>query len=285
MERILTFRVLAIAAGVIFAGAYVLQRVELVYDGPGLAQGVLPPLPIFLLVVLAVLGALNSRWLGLGKGGMLALYLMTAVGLPLASTGLAHYLLPGLVTGFYSFADEAGRYHPFLQHISTWMVPGRAGSEVVSGFFEGREEGVPWRAWLWPLLCWSVLIGAFFTALLGLTDLLQKRWIEEERLRFPLIELPLELMDQGASFLRDRMVWAGLAVPALLYGINGLNHYFLVPGEIPLYFDLGDVLLDELWRSMAPFTSRFIFYVSPLLVGLVYLMSVEVAFSTWFFSC
>ena len=283
MERILTWRALLIAAAAIFGGAWLLQRVELVYGGPPLAGGPLPVLSVFVLAGLLLVRSAGTRWPGLSQGELLAVYLMTAIGLPLASTGLVHYLLPGLVTGFYFFADESGRFHPFLQHLPAWMVPGRVGSEAVSGFFEGRKAGVPWGAWARPLLCWSALVGAFFAALLGLTGLLRKRWIEEERLRFPLTELPLALMDRSNALLRDRRMWAGAAIPALLYGINGINHYFLMPGEIPLYFDLGTVLLDEPWRAMAPFTSRFIFYVSPLLVGLVYLMSVEVAFSTWFF--
>ena len=278
-----SWRVFIISASAIFAAAWGLQRIELVYDGPALAGGVLPPLAIFMLAFLLALGLPKGSWLRLGKGEMLAVYLIVAAGLPLASTGLIHYLLPGLVTGFYSsFADEAGRYHSFLQHIPFWMVPDRDYPAAFSGFFEGGGP-VPWDAWMQPLLSWSILVGAFCTTAFGLAGLLKKRWIDEERLRFPLTELPLELLEQGGSLLRHRRMWLGAAVPALIYGINGIYHYFLVPGEIPLSFDFSTVLLDQPWRAMAPFTSRFVFYVSPLLVGLVYLMSLEVAFSTWFF--
>ena len=280
MEKgILTFRALVIGALAIFAGSWVLQRVELVYGGPGMAVGVLGPLPVFLLVGLVVV----RRWVRLEKGELLAVYLIAAVGLPLASTGWVHYLLPGLVTGTYVFADETGRHYPFLMQIPSWMMPGGIGSEAAEGFFEGRVEGVPWRAWILPLACWSALLVGFAAALFGLAGLLRRRWIEEEHLRFPLTELPLELVEKGASFLKSRAMWAGFLVPALLYGVNGIHHYFLVPGEIPQHFDFGEVLLEEPWRAMAPYTSRFIFYFSPLLVGLVYLMSVEVAFSSWFF--
>ena len=113
-----SWRVFIISASAIFAAAWGLQRIALVYDGPALAGGVLPPLAIFMLAFLLALGLPKGGWLRLGKGEMLAVYLIVAAGLPLASTGLIHYLLPGLVTGFYSsFADEAGRYHSFLQHI------------------------------------------------------------------------------------------------------------------------------------------------------------------------
>ncbi len=276
MEPFLTRRAFLIGAAALLAGAWLLQRTELVYGGPALAAGALPALPLLLLGILA---ALRGK---LARGELLAIYLMTAIGLPLASIGWAHCILPGLVTGFYFFADEHGRYYPFLKLIPEWMVPGRTGSPAVSGFFEGGGD-VPWGAWAGPLLGWSGLAIAFAAACLGLAGLVRQRWLEEERLRFPLAEVPLELLGRGGDFWRDRLAWAGLLVPFFIYGLNGLHHYLLFPGEIPLSFDLGEVLVEEPWNAMAPPTSRWVFSFSPLLIGLVYLLSVEVAFSTWFF--
>ncbi len=270
------------AAVAVFGGAWLLQRVELVSGGPLLAVGPLASLPILLLVSLVAVGHLGRRWIHLEQGEVLAVYIMAAVGLPLASTGFVHFLLPGLVTGFYSFADPNGRFYRFFQHIPEWMVPGGVESPAVTGFFEGGVA-VPWTAWLAPLAAWSVLAGGFLAALWGLFGLLQRRWMEEERLGFPLAELPLAMLERGAGLERDPLMWAGVAVPAIIYGVNGITHYFLVPGEIPLAFDLGEVLIEEPWRAMAPYTAPFVFELSPLLVGIVYFMSVEVAFSTWFF--
>lgn len=276
MERFLTWRVLLIGTLVLLGGAWLLQRVELVGGGPALAAGALPALPLLLLAVLA---ALRER-LGLGRGELLALYLMVAIGLPLAASGWAYVLLPGLTTGQYFFADEKGRYYPFLKLIPEWMVPGQSGSRVVGDFFEGGAA-VPWGAWVGPLLWWSLLVLAFAAASLGLAGLLRQRWLEEERLRYPLAEVPLEL--SAAGFWHQPLAWAGLLVPVFIYGINGIHHYFLFPGELPLSFDLGEVLVNEPWSALAPATARFVFSCSPLLVGLCYLLSVEVSFSTWFF--
>ena len=278
MERFFTWRVLLIGALAIWAGAWLAQRVELVGGGPALAAGALPALPLLLLAALA---ALRERF-GLGRGELLALYLLTAIGLPLAAAGWAHTLLPGLVTGQYFYADEQGRYYPFLKLIPAWMAPGQSGSRVVGDFFEGGA-GVPWAAWLAPLCWWSLLVFAFAAASLGLAGLLRQRWLEEERLRFPLAEIPLELSAGGVDFWRQPLAWAGLLVPVCIFGINGIYHYFHFPGEFPLSFDLGEVLVDEPWQAMAPPTSRFVFSCSPLLVGISYLLSVEVGFSTWFF--
>ena len=279
---VVTPRAVALSLVAVLAGSWMLQRIELVFAGPALAAGPLPSLPVLLLVTLAALRQIGSRWLRLQAGELLGCYTITAVGLPLATTGFTHYLLPGLVTGFFQFADPSGRYHPFLRLIPEWAVPGREGSAAVTGFFEGGGE-VPWSSWLWPLASWTTLVIAFVAASWGLMTLLRRRWLVEERLRAPLAELPMTFLAHGEVVLRNRVLWAGVLVPILLYGVNGLHHYLISPAEIPLSFDMADVLVDEPWSSLAPYTSRFEFAVSPLLVGIAYLMSVEVAFSTWFF--
>ena len=277
-----TRRSVALAVAAIFLGSWSIQRVDLVYGGPSLTYGPLPALPIALLVLLVLLRRLGAGWLRLEESELLGCYLMTAVGLPLAAGGYTHYLLPGLVTGFFQFSDPAGGYYPFLKLIPDWMVPGREGSPVVDGFFQGRTA-VPWDAWVLPLMAWAGLAIAFCSAMWGCMTLLRKRWLEEERLRLPLTELPLTLALSGWELLRSRALAAGAAVPVLIYGINGLHHYHVFPTEIPLSFNFEEVLTEKPWSALAPLTSRFEFTVLPFLVGIAYLLSVEVAFSTWFF--
>ncbi|MFH1571301.1 MAG: DUF6785 family protein [Gemmatimonadota bacterium] len=282
MGSFLTWRAALWSAALIAAGAWLAQRVELVHGGPALASGALGALPVLALAMLAGLAARVPARLRLSQGELAAVYLAAAIGLPLATSGLCHYLLPALVTGFYQFADPAGRYHPFLRFIPDWMVPGREGSQVVDGLFEGGMQ-VPWGAWVGPLTWWAALAASVALVLWGVAAALRQRWLEEERLRLPMADLPRELAARGAELLGNRLTAVGALVPALVYGINGLHHYFQVPGEIPLAFDLSEVLVDQPWSAMAPYTSRFAFEVSPMLVGMAFLMSLEVSFSTWLF--
>lgn len=275
-----TRRVLVAGAIVLTAAAWGLQRVELIYGGAEVGMGTLAALPILLLALLAgVRDRIPERFRPSGAE-LIALYLMTAVGLPLAGRGFIHYLLPALTTGFYGgFADPAGRYQRFHEYIPTWLS---VRGDAAVAFFEGGEA-VAWGAWWLPLVVWGLLVAGLSAALWGVATLLRHRWLEEERLRLPMADLPSALVAGGATLLRDRRLWAGVSVPVVLYGINGIDHHFLIPGTIPTWFDLRDVLIEDPWRAMAPYTSRFRFSVSPLLVGIVYLMAVEVSFSTWFF--
>lgn len=279
----LSRRALFVGTGLVVAGAWATQRVELVFGGPDVGMGALAALPVLALALLAAARARFPQWVRLSRADLAAIYVMAAIGLPLAGRGFIHGLLPALVTGFYgTFSDPSGRYAPYLDAIPTWLVPGGKDGAAAQTFFEGGAP-VRWAAWAGPLLAWAGLVAALFACLAGTAGLLRRRWMAEERLRFPLADLPSALLADSPSPLRARRLWLGVLVPVVLYGVNGVDHYFLAPGTLPTHFDFGDVLLEDPWRAMAPATSRFQFGASPLLVGLVYLMPLEVAFSTWFF--
>jgi hypothetical protein len=277
--------VLIVAA--ICASAWVVQRAELLYGGPALAGGSSnAPAQIFIALPIAALAlaALCGRWLK--RGDRAVLYAALVVGVPLTAAGLMHRFLPGLVTGFYGgFASPTGQYYRFLQVVPKWMVPGGPNEAPAVDAFEGGSA-VPWGVWAVPLLCWTVFFLALFFTSLCLVLLLRRRWMETERLAFPLLELPLALIggrDGEHSIWRSRAFWWGAAVPAVLFGVNGAGHYFPAVGEIENWLNLSDFLLDDPWKAMASFQARFIFEFSPLLIGVAFLAPVEVSFSTWFF--
>jgi hypothetical protein len=237
------------------------------------------------IAVLALAGCtLAGRWLG--PRDRVLIYVVLAVGLPVSASGLVLRFLPALVTGSYGgFTNPNGRYYEIARHIPRWMVPGEPGSSAAAAAFEGGAP-VPWSSWVLPLGFWALFFAAIFLVSLSLAFILRKRWIETERLGFPLLILPLELIqcqEGGRPILKHRGFWAGVLIPGVVFGINGLHHYYPAVGEVGTTLNLGDFLLDYPWKAMAPFTSQFQFEFSPMLTGIAYLMPVEVSFSTWFF--
>jgi len=160
------------------------------------------------------------------------------------------------------------------------MVPGSFNAPAAVGAFEGGAA-VPWGAWAVPLAYWSLFFLLLFGTSLCLVLILRQRWLETERLGFPLLEMPLGLL--GDELVRGRAFRWGCVIPLVLFGVNGLHHYFPAVDEIGATLNLRDFLLEEPWKAMAPFGSPFIFRISPLLIGVAYLAPVEVSFSTWFF--
>ncbi|MDA0744969.1 MAG: hypothetical protein O2954_00490 [bacterium] len=278
--RFLTWKPILLAVGVLVLSAWLVQKVELLYAGPSIADGVFPAVPVAVLALLA-LGAWR-----LDRGDRAVFYAAVTVGLPVTASGLMHRFLPALVTGFYGgFASPTGRYAQFLEQIPPWLAPGGPNSAAAIGAFEGAHS-VPWSDWVFPLLFWLFFFLALFLTSFCLVGILRTRWLETERMGFPLLGLPLGLLgadEEKMGLYRRRAFWWGVAVPVVLFGVNGLHHYFPSVGEISIGLDLGHFLLDPPWRSMASFTSPFRFEVTPALVGVAYLMPVEVSFSTWFF--
>jgi len=280
------FRIVAIVTGLTVFFAYLVQQVELVYGGPYIAGGVfpytvvLPALPVGVLVVL--LGA--KKWLSVGERAVI--YASLVFGVTVTASGLMHRFLPGLVTGFYGgFASGKGPYHSFLVQFPAWMVPSGVNGPAAVGAFEGQVP-VPWDSWFWPVVGWSSFFITLFITSLCLVWVLRERWIETERLAFPLMDLPIALLEgetDHKKLFRNRAFLWGIAVTVFLFGINGINHYFPVLAKIGTGINFAHFLLDEPWKALADFESPFVFNVSPFLVGISFIASVEISLSTWVF--
>ena len=59
--------------------------------------------------------------------------------------------------------------------------------------------------------------------------LLRRQWMDNEQLRFPLTTLPLAIIRdevEGQPFFSNRLMWAGFAFAATVFGVNGLSANF-----------------------------------------------------------
>ena len=247
-----------VVVAVLLGAAWLAQSIELVFGGPAVAGGIYPTIPMLVLALSGLLG----RWIR--RTERLLVYCTLLVGLPLTASGLMHRFLPGLVTGFYGgFANPNSRYASFFEKMPRWIAPGGPNSELAIRAFEGGAD-VPWIEWLPSILFWGFFFVILFLTCFCLTGLLRRRWIDIERLGFPLLVLPLQFLNlAGAPLLRNKIFWWGMAVPVALFGINGLHHYYPAMNQVTTTLDFRDFLLDVPWNAMAPFTSPFRFESHP----------------------
>ncbi len=204
----------------------------------------LPPvvLPLlFLLVLLNRVVARRAPKLALSAAEIAVAYLMMVLAAMITSRGVMEDLIPGLVAGNY-YAGSSNRWDElYFPHIRPWLVPwsprGEPRQEVARGFYEGYFYGqpIPWGRWAGPLAIWLVLIAAVFGAFLCLAALFRRPWVEQERLSFPLVQLPLEMIREGVSgtLLHNRLLWAGFALPAAVFTLNGLHQFYPSLPEFP----------------------------------------------------
>jgi hypothetical protein len=178
-----------------------------------------------------------------------------------------------------------GRFADLRAHLPAWL---RVPEPAAKGFYEGLSPGrtIPWGAWLLPLGGWLVFLGGVLWSLYCLSRLFARRWIHEERVAFPLMELPLELLAaaEGRSrFWRDPVMWLGFAIPAAMIATTQLRSYY------PNWPALGEQLHVQLGKEIPlqglPWTALdgFTLSVWPLVVGISYFLNSEVAVSIWGF--
>ncbi|MDH7569602.1 MAG: hypothetical protein QHJ73_08460, partial [Armatimonadota bacterium] len=248
----------------------------------------LPPVVLALLFLLVCANRWVGRWgrrLALNAQEMAVIHVMMLLAAMISSRGLMEDLIPTLVGQNY-FADSTNNWATlYFPYIKKWLVPwDPAGGEkqwLAVRFFEGLRswEKVPWAAWVRPLAVWSTLVLAVFFAYLCLATILRKQWVENEKLSFPLAQLPLEMIRGGDGFLRNRLFWVGFTLPALLFTLNGLHNLFpTIPG-VPISQNLKLFLTERPWSTV----SFFVAYFSPAAVGFFFLLPTDLLFSLWFF--
>ena len=212
--------------------------------------------------------------------------LIVAVGIP--SMGLLQFLLPSLVAVRYFATTENDWSETLHPHVPEWLVVTEP--QAVTDFYEGigAAEGVPWMFWLEPLLVWGLFVLIFYFTTLCLSTILRKQWVERERFSFPLIQIPIQLAaepERGSllnSFFKNRLLWAGMALPVVLHLINGLHAHFPRVPEIPLIYDIYRVFTEKPWYTLGWWPAmRFVIYFS--VIGIASLLTLEVSFSLWFF--
>jgi len=196
--------------------------------------------------------------------------------------------------GPFHFARPENRWtellHPYLPPELGPRDPANPLSndpQPVSWFYAGLPagEGIPWGLLVPPYLRWSLALVLLMGLFLAVAVLLFRQWSDHERLAFPLVQVPGEMLDLGGSaghtgFLRDRVAWAGIALVFLFHSWNSLG------GFLPNWpvLNLRDNSLDK-YLTEPPFSylRPFPVKIFPSVIGLVFLLPQEVSFSLWFF--
>ena len=126
-----------------------------------------------------------------------------------------------------------------------------------------------------------VLVVFVFFAFLCLAAILRRQWVENEKLSFPLTQLPLEFVheDAGRQFFRAPLVWIGFALPVVVFGLNGLHEYVPTVPLVPLTHNVHAWLRAKPWSGIF-YTPMFISFAA---MGFFFLLPTQVLFSLWVF--
>lgn len=247
----------------------------------------LPPAAISLLFLIVLLNRL-AGWMkpsmALTTRELAVVFIMMLFGAMLASRGLMERLIPIQVgVSYFAPANNWDKiYFPYFQPFMVPWDPSKKQPEtLVEWFYLGIPYGVaiPWQAWLTSTFNWLILALAVYFAFLCIATILRKQWVENERLPFPLVQLPLEIMRGGNEFLGNRWFWFGVLLPVVIFTLNGLHKNFPTIPEVTLNYPLKPYFANPPLDRISTFT----IYLSFAAVGFFFLIPTELLFSFWFF--
>ncbi len=218
---------------------------------------------------------------------IVTIWCMMAVIASFPASAFIRYFL-GPIAGLTYFATPENEWETLLQpYVPEWMF--LADSKAAKYFYEGIPVGVPinWMVWIKPLAFWTGFMLVMFFMMIFMSAMFRKEWIENERLSFPLVQLPLEMSQQPEgnfllnSFFKNKITLMGVAFPVVLHTINGLHRFYPAVPELRLWlFNMDPYLTDKPWNAARPFWFNFF----PSMIGFAYFINLEVAMSLWAFA-
>ncbi len=236
------------------------------------------------LAVLFLLGALGSlpflRRARLSRKELLTVYCIVLVAAPLLSINIIFWALSQPISYQYFGQAYPQWQEVFLGVIPSWFSPTSA--TAVQGYFLG-ETSVPWAEWIVPLGAWSSFLCALYLANLCLLSLVQRQWIRNERLTFPLAQIPLETVESAAGGRSGRLstsikFWLGIGIAFFVAFVSSLSQRLPALPAFPLLIPVMN--MPEVGPTAA--LGRVDMALYPWLLGIAYLIPKELSFSVWF---
>ena len=267
-------------------------------QGTPLGGGHFPLAPFYFLMWLMIFTALIrmvfKRWnLLTGKELLVSWALMVLLS-GIAWTGLARTFFINL-TAPHHFATVENRWEEQLLPLlpKSWYPQSQeAIDEFYNGLTGGRQMGwlevlsnIPWHAWLGPLLGWGGFILLCYFVFACTVSLLSKQGLYNERMNFPLLQVPLLMQEafdnhQLGRFFANRFMLAGILIPVVLHLINGLNFYNPSIPSIPTLILAGNYFPKQ---GLLSGFYKLKIYIYPAFIGFAFLTSKQISFSFWLF--
>lgn len=193
------------------------------------------------------------------------------------------YFLTIISTPFYFAQPEnqwAELFHPYLPG---WLVASNQ-NNAMGWFYEGLPPGgtMPWSPWIIPVAWWMSFFVAIFVVGACVATIFRKQWVDYERLTFPLVQVPLELIagDQSPGrwpkLVYDRLFQIGFGL-ALAIAVWNIFSFALVVPQLPV----GTFFETPL--QLSPMFPSIPLRISPYMLCFGYFINIDILLSIWVF--
>jgi hypothetical protein len=237
-----------------------------------------------LLVINSVLGRVQPRWV-FSPAELIVVFTMTTFGAIISASKFMHYLFPTLLWPTYRPGLSGGE--ATASYLPDFFAPRDPG--LVRDFFLGKQTFWAFfrpeilKPWLPVMAFWGVFIFLLLWTMLCLSSLVRRQWIDQERIPFPIIELPLMMAraNNVGTLFSNRGLVLGFSLTCILLSVNYLSSlYPSIPGLRLAETDIGaQMFVSSPMSSVNPLLTVW----WPYAIGLCYLIPLDISFSCWFF--
>lgn len=217
----------------------------------------------------------------LSQSELLTIYIMINIGSALVGHDFIQVFVPLMIHPFM-YGNATNNWPSlFANHMPKWLTV--RDQDAVQAFYHGAAsiyDPSLFLPWLAPVLWWSLFIIAMVGVFLCINVLLRKQWTEHERLAYPLVTLPLDMTAEKSPFWRNRLLWIGFGIVAVIDIVNGLNTLYPSIPAIPIKLgDQGTAFANKPWNAIGWLPVMFY----PFGIALGMLLPIDLLFSCWFF--
>ena len=216
----------------------------------------------------------------LSSAELLLIYIMMIVASAIPTWGLVTNMFHILTRPFYYATPENAWAEIILPHVPSWITPDNP--QIAINFYLGLPAGeaTPWRPWIMPLFWWTTFMVAVYFLMICMMVMVRRQWVEHERLTFPLVHPPLEIIRGNDEHIvpplfRTWKFW----IPFIIV--------FLLVSQKPLRFrypEWPQVLVFDQWFRFFRNTVAINFFWNFAIVGVTYFINLDVAASLWIFA-
>jgi hypothetical protein len=221
------------------------------------------------------------------QGELIVIYVMITIATALAGHDTLQLGIPGLSFPFW-FATPENKWDSLFNHyFPKWLTV--QDKEFLAPYYYGastlytKERILTWAG---PVLIWCLFILALGMVMICMNVIIRKQWTENEKLSFPIVQLPLALTAGGGTmeFFRHKPLWYGMLLGGGLDLMNGLSMYW---PAIPMIVVRHDDPTRNLGAQLTTFPFNHLQNVwlplYPFIIALGYFLPLDLSFSIWFF--
>jgi len=199
----------------------------------------------------------------------------------MATSDILEWVFGVFAPPYYLATPENRWMDDLWPYLKQWAVI-QGPSEKLRWAFVGIPQGraIPWGIWFIPSFWWFTFIFAVGFASICVAAILRKQWDDNERLAFPLMQVPLDIVSKPGgrynlpAMLRTRAFWIGAAIPLFIIGWNIVGYFNTFFPRITITEGFAIPLATN---SSVSILIKINMYV----VGFAYMVSTNVLASVW----